>query len=508
MKRVCSPHLLWIVAAVLVVGFYTIDLQSNQASVISLPDFLSDNTDETVNTVEKPQTAETSQNSSPQALTEINDAIVDIADRTKSSVVTVTVTQTVEARQNPLSRFFGDPRQQQPREYERQGQGSGVIVSKDGYILTNNHVVEDANEVEVQLFSDERLDAEVVGSDPLTDIAVLKVDASELDVIKLGSSKDVRVGELVLAIGSPLQVDLAHSVSMGIISATDRTLGILEQRGGYENFLQTDAAINPGNSGGALINMSGELIGINTAIASRSGGNEGIGFAVPVDIAERVMESIIENGRVVRAYLGITRGGQVDDAMARALDLDKPYGIIIGNVSDGGPADQAGLQEDDVIQTLNGKPIKSWNSFRTEVATSPPGTEVELGIHRDDEERTVNVTLEEMPREMIADQQPQQEPDLEKQLGFRVQDLTPEIAQKLELDPNQDGVVVNQISQQSEAYRQGLRQGYVITEINREPISNVSDFKEAINNVAEQEDDVVLLRVLYGENSELIAFEL
>lgn len=505
MKQVRLSHLLWIFTAILIVGFYTLDLQSNQASVIALPDFSSENT---VNAIEQSQTTEASQKPSSQALAEINDAIVDIADRTKSSVVTVTVTQTVEARQNPLSRFFGDPRQQQPREYERQGQGSGVIVSKDGYVLTNNHVVEDASEVEVQLFSDERLDAEVVGTDPLTDIAVLKVDANDLDVIKLGNSEDVRVGEMVLAIGSPLEVDLAHSVSMGIISATDRTLGILQQRGGYENFLQTDAAINPGNSGGALINMNGELIGINTAIASRSGGNEGIGFAVPVNIAERVMKSIIENGRVVRAYLGITRGGQVDDAMARALDLDKPYGVIVGNVTDGGPADQAGLQEGDVIQTLNGKPIKSWNLFRTEVATSSPGTEIELGINRDGEERTVNVTLEEMPKEMIADQQPQQDRSIEKQLGFRVQDLTPEIAQKLDLDPNQDGVVVNQISRQSEAYRQGLRQGHVITEINRNPISDVSDFKQAINNAAEQEDDVVLLRVLSGETSELIAFEL
>lgn len=502
MQRVRSSYILWALVAVMLVGLYTVDLQSNQASVFSLPDF-SNSTN-----VEKLEKSEKSKNAPNQTISELNDAIVDIAERTKSTVVTVRVTQTVQAQQNPLSRFFGDPRSQEPREFQREGQGSGVIVSEDGYILTNNHVVEDATEVEVQLYSDERVDAEVIGTDPLTDIAVLKVDANNLDVIKLGNNEDSRVGELVLAIGSPLQADLAHSVSMGIISATDRTLGILEDRGGYENFLQTDAAINPGNSGGALINMDGELIGINTAIASRSGGNEGIGFAVPVDIAKRVMKSIIENGRVVRAFLGITRGGQVDDTMARALELDESYGIIVGGVEDGGPADQAGLQEGDIIQTLNGKPIKNWSLFRTSIATSSPGTEVELGINRDGEQQTITVSLGEQPSDMVADQQPQQDQNLEEQLGFRVQNLSPEIAQKLELDPNQEGVVVAQISRQSEAYRQGLRQGHVITEVARQPVSDVSDFRKAINNIAEQEEDIVLLRVLEAGTSQLIAFEL
>lgn len=506
MQRNRSSYFLMAFVAVLLIGFYTVDLQSNQASVFSFPDLSSE---KTADTVEKTTDAIEKNNRAPsETLREINNAIVDIAERTKSTVVTVRVTQTVQARQNPLSRFFGDPRSQEPREYQREGQGSGVIVSEDGYILTNNHVVEDASEVEVQLYNDKRIDAEIVGTDPLTDIAVLKINANNLDVIKLGNNEDSRVGELVLAIGSPLEANLAHSVSMGIISATDRTLGILRERGGYENFLQTDAAINPGNSGGALINMDGELIGINTAIASRSGGNEGIGFAVPVDIAKRVMKSIIENGRVVRAYLGITRGGQVDDTMARALGLEKPYGVIVGGVEDGGPADQAGLQEGDVIQTLNGKPIKNWSLFRTSIATSSPDTEVELGINRDGEQLTIDVTLGELPSDMVADQQPQQDQNLEEQLGFSVQNLTPEIAQKLELDPNQEGVIVAQISRQSEAYRQGLRQGHVITEVDREPISGVNEFRSAISNLAEQDEDIVLLRVLSGETSELIAFEL
>lgn len=496
MKHSRSVYAVAALLVALVVGFYSVDQQSDNASVVTLPDF-SPSTD-----IEK------SENKPAPTLDEFNDAIVDVAEKTKSTVVTVTVTQTVEARQNPLSRFFGDPRDQQPREYQRQGQGSGVIVSDEGYILTNNHVVENASEVEVQLYNDQHHDAEVIGTDPRTDIAVLKVDANNLDVIELGNSSNARVGEMVLAIGSPLEADLAHSVSMGIISATDRRLGILEQSGGYEKFLQTDAAINPGNSGGALVNMDGELIGINTAIASRSGGSDGIGFAVPVDFAERVMKSIIKHGEVVRGYLGISKGGQVDQTMAKALGLDETYGIIVGSVEEGGPAAEAGLKEGDIIQSLNGKRIESFSALRTSIATSPPGTDVELGINRDGEEQTVTVTLGELPNDLAMDRDTKPDQSLEKQLGFKVQGLSPRILQELELDQDQEGAVVAQISEQSEAFRQGLRQGHVITEVDRQPIADVSDFKQAINDLAEQEKDVVLLRVVTANASQLIAFEL
>ncbi len=493
-----SSHILLAIAAILLVGFYSVDLKSNQASVFNLPSFSED------------ANVQQSETQPSPTLKEINNGIVGVAENTKTTVVTVTVTKTVEAQPNPLSRFFGDPRSRQPEQYQREGQGSGIIVSQEGYILTNNHVVEDADEVEVQLYNDQKYTAKVIGTDPRTDIAVLKIDASsELDVIKLGNSDQTRVGELVLAIGNPLQSGLAHSVSMGIISAKNRSIGIIDQGAGYENFLQTDAAINPGNSGGPLVNMDGELIGINTAIASRSGGSEGIGFAVPVEIAKRVMKSIIENGRVIRGYLGIQLGGEVDDAMARALDLNESYGIIVGNVEDGGPADEAGLQEDDVIQTLNGDPVKSWRSFRTAIGTSSPGTEINLGIIRDGERQKLTVTLGEMPEELAMDQQPQtQQQNLDKTLGFRVQDLTPNIAQKLDLSQNQDGVIVAQISQQSEAYRQGLRQGDVITEVDRQPVENTDDFRQAINSLMEENKDVVLLRVIRAGTSQLIAFEL
>lgn len=495
MKNVRSSYLLWALVAILLVGFYTIDLESGQASMFTMPDF-------------SPTTEvkEASQQTAP-TLKDFNDAIVNIAEETSPTVVTVTVTKTVE-RQNPLMRFFGNP-QGEPEQYRRQGLGSGVIVSQDGYILTNNHVVANADEVEVQFYNDERTTAKVVGTDPQTDIAVLKVDKEDLNVIQLGNSEQIRVGEMVLAIGSPLQDNLAHSVSMGIVSAKNRTIGILREQGGYEQFIQTDAAINPGNSGGALINMDGELIGINTAIASRSGGNDGIGFAVPINIAKSVMQSIIEHGHVVRGYLGISMGGEVDATMAKALDLDKPYGVIVGSVVEGGPADEAGLQEDDVIQTINGDPVQSWAAFRTAIGTASPGDQVELTISRDGEARDITVTLEEMPEDMMARQnRPADNQSMDDQLGFSVRELTADIARQLRLDPGQQGVVVTEVTDGSAAQQQGLRRGDVIVEVGRNnPVTSVAQFREAISEITE-DDGVVLLQVLRQGNKQYIAFEL
>lgn len=495
MNKTRSSYVLWALAAVLLFGLYSVDSHSDKASILSLPSFTSSTETVTANAEPDP------------TIKQLNDAIVKVAEEAKTTVVTVTVTQTVEMPQNPLARFFGQPGNT-PDERQRRGQGSGVIVSDEGYIITNNHVVENADKVEVQLYNDKRFKAKVIGTDPRTDIAVLKIDAEDLDVIKLGNSAKARVGELVLAIGSPLEADLAHSVSMGIISAKDRSIGLLQESGGYENFIQTDAAINPGNSGGALVNMDGELIGINSAIASRSGGSDGIGFAVPVDIAKRVMKSIIEHGKVIRGYLGIEMGGEVDDTMARALGLDKAYGVIVGNVTDDSPADEAGLQDGDVIQTLNGNPIRDFGSLRTAIATSSPGDKVKLGVNRDGKNISLTVTLGELPSNLQMEQQPKPDVNMQEQLGFGVQELTPEIAKELNLSPDQDGVVVNQVSRGSEAYRQGLRRGYVIVEVNREPVSSVSEFNAAMNKLMEDGKDIALLRVLVGQSSQLIAFEL
>ena len=495
MKKFRSTYLLWIVAGVLLVGFFTVDLESKQASIFSMPDF-SATTD-----------VQQSEQKTAPSLQDFNNAIVNIADETNPTVVTVTVSQTVEARPNPFAQFFGN-RPDEPREFQRRGLGSGVIVSKEGYILTNHHVIEGADEVEIKLYNDEKYNAEVVGSDPRTDIAVLKVDAADLNVIELGNSEQLRVGEMVLAIGSPLQQDLAHSVSMGIVSAKDRTIGILENKGGYEKFIQTDAAINPGNSGGALVNMDGELVGINSAIASRSGGNDGIGFAVPVDIAKKIMKSIIKNGHVTRGYLGMFSGGVVDDVMARALNLDKSYGIIVGKVVDDAPAAEAGLQKDDVIQAVNGEPVKSWTQLRTAIGTSSPGTKVDFTINRDGETKKITVTLAEEPQELATNRDQSSDKSMDERLGFKVRNLTNDIARQLQLQPGQEGVVVVQVARGSSAQEQGLQKGFVITEVDREPVANISDFKRAITKAADGDDDVVLLKVLAGDNSQYIAFEL
>lgn len=511
MKRIRSTHVLWAVAAVLLIGFYTMDVKSNEASVLPLPSFSSSaktTKTTTPDKAKKDNSDNKAEKAPPSTIQALNDAFVNIAEQSKPAVVTVTVTQTVEARQNPLAQFFGQPQGQQ--EFKRKGLGSGVIVSKDGYILTNNHVVEDADEVKVQLYNDQQFDAKVIGRDPRTDIAVIKIDDKNItdkNVIKLGSSEKLRVGELIMAIGSPLQKGLAQSVSMGIVSAKGRTIGILRREAGYENYIQTDAAINPGNSGGAMVNMDGELVGINAAIASQSGGNEGIGFAVPVDIAKRVMKSIIKNGRVVRAYLGITGSG-VDDTMARALGLSEAQGVVVGGVEDGGPAQKAGLKEGDVVLTLNGEPIKSWESFRTEIATQSPGTKVDLGINRDGDKKQITVTLGELPSKLAMNQNQQQQEDMGEHLGFKVQDLTPDIAQKLGLSSNEQGVVVSDISRSSSAYQQGLEQGDVITEINRKPVKNVGDFNQLMNEAAKKDNNVVLLRVNRGGAKQFIAFEL
>lgn len=497
MKNARSLYLLWALVAVLLVGFYTIDLDSGQASMFTMPDF-----------APTTEVTKAAQQTAP-SLKDFNDAIVDIADQTNPTVVTVRVSKMVE-RQNPFARFFGNP-QGEPEQYRQQGLGSGVIVSPDGYILTNNHVVADADEVEIEFYNKERTTAKVVGTDPRTDIAVLKVDTKDLNVIALGNSEQTRVGEMVLAIGSPLQPGLAHSVSMGIVSAKDRNIGILREQYGYERFIQTDAAINPGNSGGALVNMDGELIGINTAIASasRSGGNDGIGFAVPINIAKSVMKSIIEHGHVVRGYLGISMGGEVDATMAKALDLDQPYGVIVGSVEADGPAQEAGLQEDDVIQAINGEPIRSWAAFRTAIGTSSPGDEVELTINRDGETQDIRVTLGEMPEELAANQnQPTNDKSMDKQLGFSVRELTPDIARQLQLDPGQQGVVVTEVTRGSAAQRQGLQRGDVIVEVGRNPVTSVAEFREAISNTADEDDNVILLEILRGGNKQYIAFEL
>ncbi|MDZ7720460.1 MAG: Do family serine endopeptidase [Balneolaceae bacterium] len=474
---------------------YATDNGSNNASMFRLPDF---------------NTTETTADQTPiTTLKDFNDAIVNIAERTNKTVVTITTTQTVTRRQqSPFSFFFDDPRFNQEREYSRQGLGSGVIVSEDGYILTNNHVVENAEEINVRFFDGDEMNAEVVGTDPASDVAVLKVDVDEsLPAIALGNSDEIRVGEMVLAIGSPLNPNFAHSVSMGIVSASGRSSLGLNM---YENYIQTDAAINPGNSGGALVNLDGELVGINTAIASRSGGNQGVGFAIPVNMARDVMEALITEGRVARGYLGIG-GSTVDRTMARALGLNRARGVIIGEVLPDTPAAEAGLQDGDVIVSLDGEEIEAYRDFQVAIGSKKPGDEISLEVIRDGEQMEFNIELAERDMEEMAGNTRVDDDrmnDLKEALGFSVEDLTNSIRQQLQLNENVDGVVVTNISQGSPAARQGLQRGDVITQVGEQAVTNPNEFYGAIQNYIDDETDAVLLRVNRQGRNVFIAIEL
>ncbi|TVQ66816.1 MAG: Do family serine endopeptidase [Balneolaceae bacterium] len=469
--------------------------QSSQTTNFELPEY---------------NTSVTSSDDVPiRTLRDFNNAIVSIAERTNPTVVTITTTQTVRVRQqSPFGLFFDDPRFNREREFQRSGLGSGVIVSADGYIITNNHVIDNADEIRVILFDGDELDAEIVGTDPASDIAVLKVSSSSLSAVPMGNSDDIRVGEMVLAIGSPLDQQFAHTVSKGIVSASGRsTLGLNM----YENYIQTDAAINPGNSGGALINLDGELIGINTAIASRSGGNQGIGFAIPVNMVRNVMEALITDGRVARGFLGINFGGEVDRTMARVLGLERARGFLVGDVVPEGPAADAGIREGDVILRLNGSEVRNWTDFRVEVGNMSPGTVVELEIFRDGERTTLPVTLGELDTGTMAGTYAPSQRDTEEireALGFDVENLTDSVRRQLNLGDTVSGVVVTSINQTSRAYRQGLRQFDVISQVADVSISSSEQFFVTVGSLISSEADAALLRVNRQGRNVFIAIEL
>lgn len=441
------------------------------------------------------------------SLRDLNNAFVEIAERTNPTVVTITTVQTVRMRQqNPFSFFFDDPRFRQEREYQREGLGSGVIVSADGYIITNNHVIDGADEVLVILYNGDEVEAEIVGTDPASDIAVLRVNSENLSAISLGNSDNIRVGEIVLAIGSPINRQFANTVSKGIVSARGRTALGLNQ---FESYIQTDAAINPGNSGGPLVNLDGELIGINTAIASRSGGNQGIGFAIPVNMVRNVMEALITDGRVTRGYLGINHGGDVDDTMSRALGLERTRGFVIGEVVPDGPADNAGLQAGDVVLSLNGNSITSWTDFRMEIGNSSPGTKINLGIFRDGERMTIEVELGEFDSGSIAESMTSDDLDeLKEKLGFEVDELTDSIRRQLNLSSSVQGALVSAISQTSRAYRQGLQRGDVISQVAGQPVTSPDEFYGTVRGLIQEGTDAALLRVNRQGRNVFIAIEL
>jgi serine protease Do len=390
-----------------------------------------------------------------------------------------------------LRRFFGDQfqgRLPQPDMMPRQeGLGSGVIVTKDGYILTNNHVVDGADEVKVTLQDHREFTAKVVGRDPQTDIAVIKIEGKDLPVVPMADSDKVEVGDVVLAIGNPFGI--GQTVTTGIVSATGRggTVGL-----DYEDFIQTDAAINPGNSGGALVDADGRLIGINTAILSRSGGNQGIGFAVPSNLARDVMDSLVTDGHVTRGYLGVMIQ-DINPALARKFELKDTKGVLVGDVTPKSPAEKAGLENGDVITEFNGKSVSDTRHLKLQVARTQPGTTVPIKILRDGNAKTIEVTVKELPgtRELARNEKPAAE-DNGTLNGVSVADIDRRTRQQFDIPNNIKGVVVTEVAPNSAAGEAGLKPGDVIQEINRKPVASAD---EAVRLTEKATDKVSLLRV-------------
>jgi serine protease Do len=391
-----------------------------------------------------------------------------------------------------LRQFFGDQFGGQfavpnmpniPDEQRSEGLGSGVIVSPEGYILTNNHVVDDATDLEVVLSDRRQYKARVIGKDDKTDIAVVKIDAGNLPAITIGDSDRVEVGDYALAVGNPFGV--GQSVTLGIVSATHR--GMRNEIEGYEDFIQTDAAINPGNSGGALVNDRGELIGINTAIiAHGSEGNQGIGFAVPVNLARNVMNQILKNGKVTRARLGILPQ-DVTPTIARQFGVKDSQGALVGEVEANSPAQKAGLKTGDIILDVDDHSVYDANQLRNMISSMQPNANVNLKIWRDGATRTLPVTLGELNPEEASNRGGSGSSNgAENALdGVSVENLTPQLARQLKLPASAAGVVVNEVSPSSAAASAGLQQGDVIQEVNRRPVKNVAEFEAAVRNSKE-----------------------
>ncbi|MFM1768113.1 MAG: hypothetical protein RJA22_642 [Verrucomicrobiota bacterium] len=387
-----------------------------------------------------------------------------------------------------LRRFFGEPfgNRRNFRTPPQQGAGSGVIVTEDGYILTNNHVVDGADEVKISLQDGRELNARVVGKDPKTDVAVLKVDARGLPFVTVTDSDKIEVGDVVLAIGNPFNI--GQTVTMGVVSATGRaTLGL-----DYEDFIQTDAAINPGNSGGALVDSEGRLIGINTAILSRSGGNQGIGFAIPINLARDVMDSLILDGKVTRGYLGVMIQ-DLTPVLARKLGLPDSRGALIGDIVPKGPADKAGFQSGDIVTDFNGKAVKDSRSFRLQVARTKPGSSATVKVLRDGSAKSLTVTVKELPgAEELAQADQESQAEGETLQGVAVGDLDARTRGQYRIPSSVRGVIVLQVEPTSAAARAGLEAGDVILEINKQPVRSAD---EAVRLTEKARDRMTLLRV-------------
>ena len=440
---------------------------------------------------------------SPGARLELEDAFIEVAAAISPSVVQIRSEQIVEgnAQDNPFEGtpfedFFGGPNQDPQR---RSGLGSGVITRSDGYIITNNHVIQQADELEVRLADGRYLDARVIGTDPASDLAVIKVDEEGLPAVSFGSFDEVRVGQWVLAFGSPLSEDLDNTVTAGIVSALGRTSRNLTRLNAFAAFIQTDAAINPGNSGGPLVDLRGRLIGINSAIYSRLGINQGIGFAIPVNVVENVTSQLIETGSVERARLGVYFDG-VPEALSKALDV--PRGSAqVSEVVPGSAAEKNGIKAGDIITAVEGEELRDFNQLRTMIGNLRPGDVVNLDLVRDGEALSLSVRLDKRPDDIAQNNQPAQnnenaESSVED-LGLTLSEITPASQQRLGLEDMDalSGVLISDIDQNSPAFREAeLRRNDIITEIDRQQIGNIREFERIYRNI--EEGSTFLVKVM------------
>ncbi|WP_227657569.1 DegQ family serine endoprotease [Candidatus Magnetaquicoccus inordinatus] len=431
--------------------------------------------------------------------------LVPLVKRLKPVVVNISTTHNPPAAQKggknpfpegfsnrPLDELFRRFFDQMPQESQKSNSlGSGVIVDAAGYILTNNHVIADADNIQVRLTDDREFNAKVVGKDSKTDLALIRIEgAGTLPVAQLGDSDRADVGSWVIAIGNPF--GLEATVTSGIISAKGRHIG----SGPYDNFLQTDAAINPGNSGGPLFNLDGAVIGINTAIFSRSGGNMGIGFAIPINMAKSVMEQLKSHGRVTRGWLGV-RIQSVTHELAKALSLDKRYGALVASVESGSPASAAGIQPGDVVIRFDGRDVGQMNELPAIVAETPIGKKVRIDLIRDGKAISLDVVVAEL-KEKAAEVASSSDKADASSFGASVRSLTPELREQLELEESVRGVVITAVEPGSSAANAGLRAKDVIAEINRKPIRDVADFRRALQN-AKTGDALLILLFRGGE---------
>jgi len=432
-----------------------------------------------------------------EAVSITNETFAKLAEKLRPAVVNISTT--IVFKQGPApgdrpspfgekdpyrdfwEKFFGG---QIPQEYETKSLGSGVIINKQGYILTNNHVVENAKEILVTLFSGKEFPANVIGRDKKTDLALIKIDAKEdFPVAPLGDSDRLKVGEWVLAIGNPF--GLAETVTSGIVSAKGRVIGA----GPYDDFIQTDASINPGNSGGPLFNFWGEVVGINTAIVAAG---QGIGFAIPINMAKEILPQLKEKGRVTRGWLGV--GIQrITPQLAKSFGLKEEGGILVSQVFKDSPAERAGIKQGDIILEFNGKMIKEIGELSRTVASTPVGKTVTVKIFREGKTLTLQAKIAEMKEEKEVAEAPSRKP-----LGLSVQDITPELARRLGVEEG-SGVVVTRVEPRGPAAAAGISKGDVIQEVNRQPVGSVEEFNRALERARDEED--ILFLVSRGEQS-------